>query len=444
MKRNTGAVLLVAAIALSFSAGREASASGTEGAVSFTRDIAPIFQNHCQACHRPGQIGPMSLVTYEESRPWAKSIRESVTARTMPPYFAHSSSRPMKNDISLSDEQIATICRWVDQGAPMGDPADMPPPRDFGGLEGGWFLKKPDIVLPMPEPFTQKADVVEEYRCFAIPLGLDTEVWVKGVEFKPDNAEILHHFILFEDTRNAFPAMDAETPEVGRECGGMGELGGNGIRVLQAWAPGFVQPLSPPGVGYPISKGSDLVLQLHYANNTGTEQTDQSSFALHLAQPDETIRKRLRGGAVSANFINIKAGDPNSEHRAKVRLAEDRTIYAVFAHMHYRGKDMGLWATLPGQPEETLMWVPNYDFNWQLNYEFVEPLRAPKGTQLRMVSHHDNSTGNPYNPDPAKDVHFGLETYNEMAFAAYWYTVDDEDLNLTPSIPAKYLLSSAD
>ncbi|MCH7959975.1 MAG: c-type cytochrome [Candidatus Hydrogenedentes bacterium] len=411
------------------------TSSASAERVTYSKDVAPIFQENCQGCHRPGQIAPMSLLTYQDARPWAKSIKKQVGSRKMPPYFAHPSSLPMKGDLNLSQDELDTIVAWVDQGAREGDPANLPEPLVFDSFEGGWTLKQPDLVLQPMEPFMVGKEVDDEYRCYRIPLGLDHDVWLKGVEFKPGNSKVVHHFILFEDVAGNFAARDDATPEPGCECKDM-ETMLAGTKLLKMWAPGNVQPLSPVGVGTRIGKGHDLILQIHYHNVTGADTVDLSSFALHLAQPDETIQKEIRMQLVLQPNLNILAGDPESKHEAKFTTRKDVTLYSSGVHMHYRGKDMGMWAWRPGElEEETILWVPNYDFNWQLTYEFEEPYKAPKGTQFIMRSTHDNSEGNPFNPDPTKDVHWGLATSDEMAFSGYSYTYDDEALNITPQLP---------
>lgn len=427
-----GVCLMVGALV--GSAAFTAKTEAAQGRVTFTRDVAPILQENCQGCHRPGQIGPMSLLTYEDARPWAKSIKKQVASRKMPPYFAHPSSLPMKGDLNLTEDELATIVAWVDQGAAQGDPADMPAPRVFETFEGGWMLKQPDLVLQPLEPFTVGKEVDDEYRCYKIPFSLEHDVWLKGVEFKPGDSSVVHHFILFEDVAGRFAEKDDATPEPGCECKDM-ETMLAGTKLLKMWAPGNVQPLSPVGVGNRIGAGHDLILQIHYHNVTGADAVDLSSFALHLAQPDETIMKEIRGQLVIQPNLNIKAGDPNSKHEATFTTRKDITLYSAGVHMHYRGKDMGLWAWKPGGEEETILWVPNYDFNWQLTYEFAEPYHAPDGTLFTMRSTHDNSEGNQFNPDPTIDVHWGLATSDEMAFAGYSYTIDEEALNITPIVP---------
>ncbi len=399
---------------------------------TFTKDVLPIMQENCQGCHRPGQIAPFSLMSYQEARPWAKSIKKYVASRKMPPYFAHPSSLPMKNDMNLTDAEITTIVNWVDQGAPKGNPSDAPEPRVFAAYEGGWMLGEPDLVLKPMEPFKVDAGVDDLYQCFQIPLNLDHDVWLKGAEFQPDNNNVVHHFILFEDKVGKVKSLDEATPEPGCECSDMEKVL-IGTNLLKMWAPGNVQPLTEKGVANKIGKGHNLILQVHYHNTTGEAQWDQSQFALHIAQPDELIQKQIRMQLVVQPNLNIKAGDPNSKHAARYVTRQDITLYSSGVHMHYRGKDMGMWAKRPGDTKETtIVWVPHFDFNWQLTYEFAETWKAPKGTEFTMRCTHDNSEDNPFNPDPTRDIHWGLGSVDEMAFSGYSYTLDSEALNVTP------------
>src|SRR5262245_31279474 len=213
----TAAVLTSAA---SFAA-EPAATDAPAGAVTFSRDVAPILQERCQACHRPGQIGPMPLRSYAEARPWAKAIAKQVASREMPPWFAHPDSRPMKGDQNLRQEEIDTIVAWAESGAAQGDPADLPPPREFAKFKGGWAHREPDLELePMAASFVGK-EVDDEYRCYSVKLGLERDVWVKGVEFQPGNPAVVHHFILFQDTKNVGAGLDAATSDAGWVCGQM-------------------------------------------------------------------------------------------------------------------------------------------------------------------------------------------------------------------------------
>lgn len=407
------------------------SLSANAAPVTWSKDVMPIVQERCLNCHRPGQVAPFSLMTFEQARPWAKAIREQVSAGKMPPYPGKPGEMAFHGDSNLSQEEIKTFTDWVDQGAKQGNLADLPPEKVFETFEGGWVNKVPDIVLQPKEPFTVGADVSDLYYCFEIPFGVDQEMWLKGVEFQAGNSEVVHHFILFEDTSGAFAKLDAATPEPGCECADMDKLGG--AHIIQMWAPGNVAPLSPKGVGQKLTKGKNLILQTHYYNSTGIEQTDHSSVALHLAQPDETIDKQIRAMFVVQPNLDIKAGDPNSEHTATFTAFKDLTMYSVGGHMHLRGKSISQTAKLPDSDRELLMLdIPEYDFNWQFTYPFSEPWKFPKGSKFIMRSVHDNSADNVVNPDPTVDVKWGLYSGDEMAFTGGSYTWDDEKLGITP------------
>ena len=271
---------------------------------------------------------------------------------------------------------------WAESGAAEGDPADLPPPREFATFKGGWVHRQPDLELRPERASMVGKEVDDEYRCYHVKLGLERDVWVKGTEFQPGNPGVVHHFILFQDTNGVGAALDGATPDPGWVCGQM-EASLATAKILEMWAPGNMAPLDPRGIAMRLEAGKDLILQIHFHNTTGADAEDWSRFALHLAQPDETIIKEVRGQLVSAWTLDIKAGDPDSEHRAAWTAPKDITLYTSGGHMHYRGKDIGLWATKPGGERETLLWMPNYDFNWQFTYEFVEPYKAPAGTDVR-------------------------------------------------------------
>ena len=405
--------------------------SASAAPVTWSKDVMPIVQERCLNCHRPGQVAPFSLTNYTEARPWAKAIREQVSAGKMPPYPGKSGEVAFHGDANMSTEEINTFVDWVNQGAKKGNPADLPPKKEFNTFEGGWTHRVPDIVLQAKEPFVVGADVTDLYYCMEIPFGVDQEMWLKGVEFQAGNSEVVHHFILFEDTRGTFAKLDATTPEPGCECSDMDTLGG--ARIIQMWAPGNVAPLSPDGVGQKLTKGKNLILQTHYYNATGIEQTDHSSIALHLASPEETIDKQIRALMVVQPMLDIKAGDPNSQHTAISTAMRDMTMYSVGGHMHLRGKNISQSLRLPDSDREMIMLdIPEYDFDWQFTYPFAQPWKIPKGSKFIMRSTHDNSDGNPLNPDPTVDVKWGLFSGDEMAFTGGSYTFDDEQLGITP------------
>lgn len=402
------------------------------GAVTFSRDVAPILQENCQTCHRPGDVAPMSLVTYQDARPWAKAVKQAVAARTMPPWFADARYGHFANDTSLSEEEIATIVRWVDQGAREGDPADLPAARTFD--HGGWKLKEPDIVFQYPEPYVVGKEVDDEYRCFALPVPGDSDVWLKGAEYEPGNRAVVHHFLVFIDPTTKSLERDLATPEPGFECG-MGSGDGRMLRMVGGWAPGNNPMLSEPGVAQRIPAGSYAVIQMHYHNTTGEDQTDHSRVALHVAKSDEVIVKDPQVRLLSEWNLKIAPGDPAARHEAQWTIRSPMTVHSISPHMHFRGKSMTVYAQLPGQEEQILLSVPRYDFNWQISYRLAEAFKAPEGTTFRMVSLHDNSTNNPDNPDPTREVNWGEETHNEMAIAFIGVTLDEQNLGIVPDWP---------
>ncbi len=422
-------------------------ASSADRELTYSRDVAPLLQENCLVCHREGEMAPMPLESYDQVRPWARSIARQVAARDMPPYGAHPESREMRGELYMSDEEIETIVSWVGSGAPKGDPADLPAPVSFASYAGGWKLGVPDVVLPIPETFQVPAgDGDDLYYCFPIDFSVPVDLWLKGIEFRPDNTDVVHHFILFMDPEGTFPAADATTEEVGVECAEMGRRV-PGSESLDAWAPGGTKALAPEGMGRLFKADTKLVLQIHYSNQTGEVQPDRSSVALHIAKPEEKITKafRKRYAGLVPN-LDIKAGDPESRHEGRSKITEDITVYSANAHMHKRGKSMRMTALLPGETEEqTVLWVPKYDFDWQWNYEFAEPMKVPAGSELIVRSVHDNSAGNPDNPDPTVDVGWGDGSWDEMMFNIYTYSVDDEVLDITPNAfdPAWIPTSSA-
>jgi hypothetical protein len=430
MRFNGLALLSVICVTLGWAATAH-SADDAKGPITWAKDVAAIVQNRCLECHRPGEVAPMSLMNYEEARPWAKSIKKEVSERSMPPFPADPSSLPILGAMNLSQQEIDTIVAWVDQGAQFGNGKDLPPPKQFKTYAGGWRLGEPQLVLMPEQEFKVTADTTDLYQCFVIPFQLENEIWLKGVEFKPGNPKVAHHFILFEDIAGKAEALDAEDPAYGFECANMDKLGG--ARIIKMWAPGNVQPLAPKGVGNKLNAKKNLILQAHYYNSTGTDQFDRSSIALHVAPPDETIDKSLNQLLVIQPNLNIKAGDPESKHEGRSRAMKDMTVYSAGVHMHLRGKSMGQWAKLPDSDQEvTMLWVPRYDFMWQLSYDFIEPFKAPKGTEFIMRSVHDNSAANPHNPDPNSDVKWGLYSKDEMAFSGGAFTYDDEKLGIRP------------
>jgi len=366
-------------------------------APTFATDVAPVLYKHCVECHRAGEFAPMPLVRYEDVRPWAKSIRERVVAREMPPWSADPRHGTFSNDPRLSELEIDTIARWVDAGAPKGDLAQLPPAPKFAE---GWTIGEPDAVFTMQEEYKVPAEGTVPYLYFRIPTNLKEDRWVQAYEVRPGNRSVVHHVIA-----NAQPGggnlQDERTP---------GRVGLGGVTPNK---PGVVLP---KGVARLLKAGSEIVFQMHYTTN-GQETTDRTSIGLIFAK--EPPQKMSRGNNIlNAGFL-IPAGVANHEVRASRTFNEDTLLTDLTPHMHMRGKDMIYTAFYPDGRSEILLAVPKWDFNWQLTYRLAEPKLLPKGTKLEVVAHYDNSKGNLFNPDPGKDVRWGDQTWEEMMIGFY-------------------------
>ena len=367
------------------------AADGTK-APTFSKDVAPIFNKSCVECHRPTMFAPMSLTTFDEARPWAKSIKQRVVSGTMPPWGADTPHGVFKNDPRLSQAEIDTITAWVDNGAPKGDDKDLPVAPKFAE---GWSIGTPDAVFEMDEEFTIPASGTIPYKYFKAPTGLTEDKWIQAIEIHPSARAQVHHVLAFTQ-----PAGTPAKPG--------GELGPDNIGGVTPNKPGLV---FEPGVARLLKGHSDIVMQIHYTAN-GKEGKDRTTVGVIYAKQPPT--KIAAGGmAINPRFV-IKAGDGNSEVRATSVLNRDTLITGFTPHMHVRGKDMTYIAHFADGTSETLLAVPRYDFNWQLTYELAAPRLLAKGTSIEVIAHFDNSTANKFNPDPTKDVRWGDQTWEEM------------------------------
>ena len=367
---------------------------------TFAKDVAPIFYSKCVECHRPTMFAPMSLVTYDAARPWAKSIRNRVSSRTMPPWGADPAHGVFKNDPRLSDKEIATILAWVDAGAPKGSDNDLPAVPEF---VDGWTIGKPDAVFEMKEPFQIPATGVVEYQYIRIPTGITEDKWLAAIEIKPEARAQVHHVIAF-------------TVPAGSPVNEAGALGPGNVGGVTPNKPGVV---FDPGVGRMLNGNSDIVLQMHYTTN-GKATTDRTQVGLRFLKEAPSMVQR--GGSVIQPRFVIAAGDANAEVRGSRVLQADTILTSLTPHMHLRGKDMTYTAKYPDGRTEVLLSVPKYDFNWQITYQLKEAKRMPKGTEIEVVAHYDNSPQNKFNPDPTKDVRWGDQTFEEMMIG-FWGTV---------------------
>jgi hypothetical protein len=416
----------------------KADSKRTEG-VTFNRDVAPIVFQNCAGCHRPGQVAPMSLLSYKEVRPWAKSIREKVVRREMPPWLADPRHGEFLNDCRLSQKDIDTIVAWADGGAKEGDPRDLPQAPKF---RDGWTIGQPDVVFSMTQDYSVPPEGEVPYKYFAVPTNFTEDKYVQLGEIRRGEPSVVHHVIVSvrEPGQGALPPAgeirtgiqsvnpeDAQDPQrVQQET----QRGNNPDGALIVWAPGMSPLLLKPGRAKLVKKGSVLIFQMHYTTN-GVAAKDRTSVGLIFAKGPVEKRVITKPVLTDVRKLIIPAGDPSFESHSSFTFPEDIHIVSFMPHMHVRGKDFEYRLVYPDGTSKILLKVPRYDFNWQLVYFLKEPVSAPKGSRLECLAHHDNSTRNRYNPDPTKEVRWGDQTWEEMMIGWLDYTLDGQDLRQT-------------
>jgi hypothetical protein len=376
---------------------------------TFTRDVAPIIFKNCTPCHRPGEIAPFPLVSYLDVKKRARQLRDVTHDRIMPPWKAEPGWGEFLDARGLTTNEIALIARWVEQGAVEGKTADLPALPKF---TDGWQLGTPDLVLKTPEPYNVPAEGRDDYRCFVIPVNLPTDKYVKAIEFRPGNRRIVHHAIFYLDSSGEARRLDAESPGPGyTHFGGPGFPPTGG---LGGWAPGVTPRSLPEGVARSLRKGSDLVVQVHF-HPSGKPEVEQSSIGLYFAK--EAPKKILLPITLGTRQIDIPAGEKDYRVHDSFTLPAEMQIVGIIPHAHYLGKEMKATATLPDGSLKPLLWIKQWDFNWQEQYRYAEPFLLPAGTKIEMDFSYDNSADNPNNPStPPQRVRFGEQTTNEMAF----------------------------
>lgn len=356
-----------------------AATAGSQSA-TFYNDILPILQQHCQACHRPGEPGPMPLLDYEQTKPWASAIRQVVTSRQMPPWFADPSIGRFANDRSLRAADIQTIAGWVDAGAPAGDPKDTPNARRW--IEG-WTIGQPEIVFEMPTAFNVPASGVVPYQYVIVPTHFQQDTWVRLAEVRAGDRAHTHHIVV--SVREPGSEWLAGEP-VGAPFALNPHTAGGGIpgEFLAGYGPGAMPETLAAGDAKLIKAGSDLVFQLHYTPN-GQPGCDKSRIGLILShEPPE--RRVLMLAAANIRFA-IPAGDPDYQVEARVTLHAPATLISLLPHMHLRGKSFEFRVTFPDGRTQTLLRVPRYSYNWQLSYYLAQPLPLPPGTTIECTAH---------------------------------------------------------
>ena len=387
-------------------------AFAAKNAVTYTEHVAPIVYEHCATCHRPGEIAPFSLMDYKSARAWGKAIKKAVHARTMPPWHADSEKTHFANDRSLSQDEIDTLIAWVDQGAKQGDPSKMPEPPQFNDT---WAMGEPDFIFHGETDF-EVPPMEQEIRYQSIHLGptLEEDMYIAAWEIRHTAREAVHHANLIRSPQ--------KLKNVG--IGGAVQTGGD---YIGSYLPGARPFAYPDGSAVILPKGNTIQIQVHYV---GQEEpvTDHVMFGVKYAQG--RVDHILRTIGTDNNDIEIAPNDPNYMKRAEVELMFPLTVFSSGAHMHLRGSGYTASLVYPDGTEKLIADVPRYDFNWQVNYELAEPIKAPKGAKYRIDATWDNSENNPLNPDPAAKVTYGPWTENEMLTTWSHAIVTDEKLGL--------------
>ena len=416
---------------------------------TFTDTIAPILYANCVTCHRPGEAAPFSLITYADVKRRAKTMAKVTQSRFMPPWQATHGHGEFADERRLSEEDIAAIGTWVQQGMPEGDRAKMPALPTF---TDGWRLGTPDLVLEMPAEFEVPTSGPDIYRNFAIPTGLTEEKWIRAVEFRPRARKAVHHALFAYARGGALQAIEGKDGRPGypglvpvpwgAQFGPTGEVGG--------WAVGTTPRFLPEGLAFPLPKGSDFVVQLHL-HPTGKPEFERARVGIYFA--DRAPERRIWNMSTPGFFglladLDIPPGEKHYTLTGTLKLGFDMRAFAVAAHAHYLGKDIKATATLPDGTTRPLLWIQDWDFNWQDQYFYKEPLLLPKGTTIDVAITYDNSADNPRNPNnPPKRVQWGEESFDEMGGVRFLMTAtrqeDEEAMQKMIGAVIKSALQSA-
>jgi len=383
--------------------------------VTFSEHIAPLLQEHCQNCHRPGTEAPFSLVTYDDAATHAEMVGEVVLQQRMPPWFACEQGGEIVNRRGMSSAERQLIADWIVADTPEGDPAQLPEPKVFSDL--GWQIGKPDLQIKMASEQQIPADGYIPYRYVTLPYVFFRDTWVQHVEILPGNRNVVHHCNM------AYVTLENGKPQP---------------HFITGFVPGGTALTMEEGTAFLIPAGAILVLQVHYVS-LGEAAIDQTSVG--FIYPKGPINKQLKHVQVKNETFTIPPGEPHHTVVAEKTLPHASTGIGMFTHMHLRGKDMTFLALYPDGTKETLLTVPNYSFDWQLGYRWgKDQKKFPPGTRIQCVAHYDNSDFNPYNPASDEEVRDGPQTYHEMMYGFFFYTEDDENLNLAVDPKTGYTL----
>ena len=441
MPRFVCLLLLIVMLVMAAQGSSPRTASPQNPAVTFNKDVLPILQKNCQQCHRPGEVAPMSFLTYESTRPWARAIKEATVGKKMPPWFADPRYGDFRNDPRLKEQEIKTLAAWADNGALEGDVKDRP--ASVAWAEG-WRVQ-PDVIISMPEAHKVPAKGSGEIESYLVPNPFKEDTWVNSIEIRPGSPSVVHHAMVQVPEETPGPAFSwggvsgaaclpsgtasfMESPVAVAQPNKTGQPAvkpPKNFAILEAvYVPGSpVTDFQFEGSAKMIRGGGNLRIEVHYTPN-GKAVSDQTRIGFSLAKSAPTRRFVTLAPKSLANVRRrIPAGAENYETRGELEFGQDAQLVWLMPHMHLRGKDMTFNLVFPNGTSETVLRA-DFNFNWQLGYEFEAPIRVRKGTRMVIVAHHDNSINNRFNPDPSKEVSWGNLTSEEMVLPWFGVIVD--------------------
>lgn len=401
---------------------------------TWVRDVAPILAANCLECHRTGDVAPFALSTYEDARRRARTLAEVTEARSMPPWKAAASHGNFRDERRLGARQIAVLAAWAAAGAPLGEAAEALPATRLS--ETRWRLGEPDYVVELPAEFEVPAAGDDLYRYFSIPSALVGEHDVVAIDFRPGDPAVVHHCLAYLDVDGAAKALEARDPRPGFALFGKDALEVAGdpafLRAgpIAGWAPGNQPVRYPAGVAMRLPGGVDFVLEVHY-HLTGKATRDRSALAFYFA--DEPVARHVEGLVIGTEQIDIAPGDDGFARFLYMELPAEVELIDVTPHMHYLGREVEAYATLPDGAQLPLIHIEDWDFRWQDSYFYREPVRLPKGTRIEALFRFDNSAANPANPSaPPRRVREGWQTTDEMCL--FYFSVVPQDPATTAAI----------
>src|SRR5688572_4107489 len=422
MRNKLVVVVALAVVLAALAGGRTKAQEPTANAPTFSKDVAPILYKQCVSCHRPGEAAPMSLLTYEQARPYAKAVANAVAKRTMPPWHAEAPAGTFHNERVLSDRERETLTAWATGGAPQGDPQDLPAQPTFSE---GWSLGKPDVVLEMLEDYRIPATGTIQYEWFYVPTNFTEAKWVNSIEIRPGDRAAVHHALVYYRAK-----PDAKIPPIARanqktqssappdepgiaERPRRSDLAGMPPRLIATYAPGTNPQVAPAGAAFRLEPGGIFELQMHYTA-TGKPTSDRTKLGITFSTLPSPREVRVQ------HFMNmtlkLPAGAADVAVTTELEFLRDATVWGLFPHTHLRGKKWAYMLELPNGEKKSILSVPRYDFNWQTYYMFREPLQVPTGSKIVSTAWYDNSPANRNNPNPKVDVFWGDQTWQEMQY----------------------------